>query len=97
MVCYDAKHGESLSGDNASVVVLIIVGDCQETSQSCNIVKMTMMVVWLAQNCWATRGGLKMLVHLQTLTREQCAYPQRDSCNWINCVGFETYVAECLN
>jgi len=43
------------------------------------------------------KGGLKMLTHLQTLTREQYAYPQRDSCNWINCVGFETYVAECLN
>ena len=56
MVCYDAKHGGSLSGDNASVVGLTIVGDCQETRQSCNIVKMTMIVVWLAQNCWATRG-----------------------------------------
>ena len=39
-------------------------------------------------------GGLKMLAHLQTLAREQCAYPQRDSCNWFNCVGCETYVAE---
>ena len=59
MVCYDAKHGGPLSGDNASVVVLIIVGDCQETSQSCNIVTTTMIVVWLAQNCWATRGGCR--------------------------------------
>ena len=59
MVCHDAKHGGSLSGDNASVVVLIIVGGCQETSQSCNVVTMTMMVVWLAQNCRATRGGVE--------------------------------------
>ena len=28
MVCYDAKHGGSLSDNNASVVGLTIVGDC---------------------------------------------------------------------
>ena len=43
------------------------------------------------------KGGLKMLAHLQTLTREQCAYSHRDSCNWTDCVfegGFETCMSE---
>ena len=75
MVCYDTKHGGSLSGDNASVVVLIIVGDCQETSQSCNIVTTTMIVVWLAQNCWATRGVEDAGAPSDADQRAMCIFP----------------------